>query len=112
MPTTVHVDQAQARKSRLATPQTADAPGEVEQLHVVGSDEDVRRLEVAVDDASRVKCRERRENLQFDGQRVGHAKRPLLQPLGKRSALQKFHRDVQRAMVLAYFIDLAHVWDD
>ena len=39
-------------------------------------------VEIAVDDAPRVQCRERSENSEFDRQRVGDAERAFPQALG------------------------------
>ena len=67
------------RPLRVAGPGQA----EVEQLHAVRSEEDVRRLEVAMDDPARVQSAERGQDAEPDRDRLRHAQRPIAQALGQ-----------------------------
>ena len=82
---------------------------EVEQLHAVRREEDVGRLEVAVDHAASVQRRERGQNSETDWHRCGEAQRAPPHPVGQRLAFEELHRDEQLASVLADFVDLADV---
>ena len=44
-----------------------------------------------------------------DRDRLGHAERPVAQPLGERLALEQLHGDEELAVVLADLVDLADV---
>ena len=82
---------------------------EVEQLDAVRREEDVGRLEIAMDDAARVQRRQRGQHAEADRHRLRDAHRPALQPLGERLALEQLHGDEQLAGVLADLVDLADV---
>jgi hypothetical protein len=67
---------------------------EVEHLHnAVGAQLDVRRLQIAVDDALLVRRLERLGNLPRDWQRFVERKRPAPQTLGQVFAIDELHRD-------------------
>ena len=69
-------------------------PGKAEVEHLdgaVGTELDVGRLQVAVDDALLVGCVKRIGDLPGDGQHVGNRNRALRNPLGEREPLDQFH---------------------
>ena len=70
---------------------------------------DVRRLEVAMDDAAGVERRERASMSSAIGSAWIDAQRAALQPLGERLALEQLHRDEELAVVFADLVDLADV---
>ena len=82
---------------------------EVEQLDAMRRDEDVRRLEIAVDDASGMERGQRRQHARADRRRPRHAQRPLDHEVGQGVALEQLHRDEELALVLADLVDLADV---
>ena len=94
-----------SRQLRVARPRQA----EIEQLHAVGREEHVGRLEVAVDDALGMQRRERGQHPEADGHGIGHAQRPAPQALGQRLTLEQLHGDEQLAALLADLIELADV---
>jgi hypothetical protein len=64
----------------------------------VAGDEDVLRLDVAVQHLGLVRRRERTRDLHADAQDVGHRQRALArQPVAQRAALEVVHRDVRPA---------------
>ena len=100
------VPSAVAERSSELRPREA----EVEQLHAVRGQEDVRRLEVAMDDAARVQRGEARRGCRGRSATASErAQRAASQPLGERFALEQLHRDEQPAVVLADLVDLADV---
>jgi hypothetical protein len=82
---------------------------EVEELHAVHGQENVRGLEVAVHDPARVQRLQGREDAEADGQGLGDAQRPALEALGERLPLQQLHGDEHLPAVLADLVDLADV---
>jgi hypothetical protein len=83
---------------------------EIEELYTVRREEHVGRLQVAVDDASRVQGCQCAQHSQANRHRFGHTERSPLQTLGQSLAFQQFHRNEQLPIVLANFVDLADVW--
>ena len=79
---------------------------EVEDLHApVAGDHDVRRLDVAVDDAGRVCGLERRSRLNPVLERSCQRQRPFGEHLVERRAVNELHRNEGRPFVLADFVD-------
>ena len=99
-----------ARECRRALRVGARArEAEVEELHPVRREEDVRGLQVAVDDPALVQRLEGGEHPERDREGVGDAERAASQPLRRRLALEELHRDEELALVLADLVELAHV---
>ena len=88
-----------------------DGPGEteVEQLHAVRRQEQVRRLQVAMDHPARVQRVERIEDLQRDGGGVGRRQRPTCHARAERLAREELHRHDQPVVGLLDFVELADV---
>ncbi len=92
-----------ARRARQRRPRQA----EVEDLDAVGRQEDVRRLEVAVDDLAIVERLEGREHPDRDRNRLVDLHRPAPEPLAQGLAVEQLHGDEDRAGVVADVEDLA-----
>ena len=76
------------------------------------SDEDVRRLDVAVDDAQLVRVAERRQDLRQDAHDVdGREALVLLEVVLELAPVHELHRDVPDAGVLAEVVDARRCWD-
>ena len=73
-----------------------------------GQQLNVRRLDVAVDDASRVRVPERFGNRHADPDRFCHSAGTLLEAIAKRHAFDVFHDDHERAAVVD---DVVHLRD-
>ena len=88
-----------------------DRPGqtEVEQLHAVRRQEQVRRLQIAMDHAARVQRVEGVENLQRDGGGIGRRQRPAHHARAERFAGQELHRQDQPAVGFLDLVELADV---
>ena len=82
---------------------------EVEQFNAVRSDEDVGRLQIAVNDAALMQRGQRTQHSESDRQRLGHAQRAAAQLFGERLALEQLHCNEQLALVLPYLVNLADV---
>ena len=67
--------------------------------------EDVRRLDVAMDDAARVRRVERRGDLRGILERRGHRQRPCRDERVEPGAVHQLHRDERRAAVLVDLVD-------
>ena len=79
---------------------------EVEHLRAaVARDHDVGGLDVAMDDAARVRRRERAGDLDGIVERRGNRQRPLRQQPIERRAVHQLHRDEGRPRVLADLVD-------
>ncbi len=77
---------------------------------IVGHEEDVVRLEVAVNDADAVRFRQRPAHLADDPQDVvGRHSADTLQTLAEIFAVEQLHRDVRRALKYAVIEDLDDV---
>ena len=78
---------------------------EVDELHVAASrHHDIGGLDVAVNDAGIVRCRETARDLRDDGRRFVEAQRTACDPLSKRLAVVVCHR--QKHSALGRFVDL------
>ena len=88
-----------------------DRPGqaEVEQLHAVRRQEQVRRLQVAMDEPARVQRVEGVEDLQRDGGGVGRRQRPARHARAERLAGEQLHRHDQPVVGLLDLVELADV---
>ena len=83
---------------------------EIEDLQVIAvADEQVRRLDVAVDDAARVRRLERLGDLDPEVYDLLDRQRPLLDSLLHRQTLEQFHDDEGAAVLLAELVDRADV---
>ena len=67
-------------------------------------DEDIRRLDVAVDDPRRVSCVKRVCDLNSQSQQLIGRKRPAIDPLAKRLPLEILHGDERSPFMLPNFI--------
>ena len=72
-------------------------------------EKDVRRLEIAMDEAATVHRRQRREHAACDVERLRHRQRTSSDSRRERLALEKLHGDVDPARILADFVELADV---
>ena len=104
-----HACARQCRFVRDRLVELRPGESEVEQLHAVHGQEDIRRLQVAMDDAAAVKRGECGEHAECDRYRVGAGEGASCQPLRQHFALEELHRDEEPACVLANFVDLADV---
>ena len=95
----------------VGTEAAGDRPGqaEVEQLHAVRRQEQVRRLQVAMDHPARVQRIEGVENLQGDGGGIGRRERPARHARAERFAGQELHRQDQPAVGFLDLVELADV---
>src|SRR4029079_10015714 len=82
---------------------------EIEQLHSVLGQKHVRGLQIAMDDAARVKGRERSENPKSDRYRFRACERPGRQTFREHLSLEQLHHEEQRALVFSDLIYLALV---
>ncbi len=82
---------------------------EIEQLHAVGSEEDVRRLEIAMDDAAGVQRLECAKHAQRGLQRLAQGDSATLDPAGQRLALQQLHDHEELAVLFGQLVDLADI---
>src|SRR6185436_11115721 len=83
---------------------------EVENLGLLAiGDEDVRRLDVAVQDAARVRGVERVGNLHGEPQQQADGERPAVDLARQRAAFEQLHRDEGAPVVLVYLVDGADV---
>ena len=82
---------------------------EVEQLDAACGEEDVRGLQVAVHQSTRVNRLERRQDRGGDVDAFGERNRPDGQPFGERFAFEQFHRDEQLAVGLTDLVQLADI---
>jgi hypothetical protein len=108
----VEVDRVVAGGTRVVGGDRGDP--EVDDLHpdvatAAARDDDVVRLEVAVDDAGVVGGLEPAPRLHEQGDGVGPAGRCIGDPPGERDAVEELHRHVELAPVLADIVDLDHV---
>ena len=91
--------QAAARGKPLAQP-------EVAQVRVIAVEQDVRRLDVAVDEPHRVGRLERLGDLEQDRDRVVDSRGSVLvQAMLQVGALDQLHREVEQAVVVAGVVD-------
>ena len=96
MPSTVPVFVSEPRPTALATPKSATL------TRSVAVEEQVRRLDVAVDDPARVRRVERRRRLLEPVERASERLRAVAhEPVGERAAGEVLHHDVRAAVVLA-----------
>ena len=70
----------------------------------------VRRLDVAVDDAFRMRCFERFGDFHRQIQQQPHFQWPVRDAVLQRGAFQKLHRNKRLRIVLADFVNRADVW--
>ena len=82
---------------------------EVQQLDAVWREKDVRWLQVAMHDPSRVDRGECREHRERDIAAVGQRNWPAGEARGERLALEQLHREEELAVCFADFVQLAHV---
>ncbi|OFV85940.1 MAG: hypothetical protein A2V74_00535 [Acidobacteria bacterium RBG_16_70_10] len=82
---------------------------EIEDLGPVRGEEDIRGLEVPVDEAARMQGLERGERLERQLHRLRQGQRSAPQPLRERLALEQLHRDEEAPFVLADLVELADV---
>jgi hypothetical protein len=68
-------------------------------------EEDVRWLEVAMDDASAVGDIERTSDAAKDRERIIEGERPAGEPVGERTAVHRLHHEERLAIVLAEVVD-------
>src|SRR5439155_5017087 len=80
---------------------------EVEDLHAAARDEDVRRLDVAVDDTARVHGLERVEYRDGDLRRLARRHRAARDAVGEGFAVDELHRDEQLAAGFADLVEMA-----
>ena len=79
---------------------------EVQHLHLAaGGHDDVRALDVAVDDAAGVRLDQRVVDLHRDADRLAHGDRPAMDPVRQQFALDVLHHDVVGPLVLADVVD-------
>jgi hypothetical protein len=93
-----------ARRQRGRTSQA-----EVEQLHPVGGEEDVRGFEIAVHYAARVHRLQRRQDSQTDLKRLVDGDRPSRHPRAEGLAIEQLHDDEELLALLAQLVDLTDV---
>ena len=100
----------EARRA-LRAEAAGDRPGqtEVEQLHAVRRQEEVRRLQVAIDQPARVQGVEGVEDLQRNGGGVGRRQRPACHARAERLARKELHRHDQPVVGLLDLVELADV---
>ncbi len=79
---------------------------EIEQLGAVRREEDVRGLQIAMDDAVAVQGVQSREHAQRDRQSVSRRQRRLRQPLRQRLPLQQLHGQEELPVLLAQLVEL------
>ena len=93
------------RVGRRALDQLREA--EVEHLHAaVAGDHDVGRLDVAVDDAARVRgARARRRFCTRNSSAFAHRQRPVREQPVERRAIHQLHRDERDAVVFVDLVD-------
>ena len=82
---------------------------EVEQLHAVRRQEDVGRLEVAVDQSTRVQRFERRERGEGNRHGLVERQRSAFEPRGQRLALEILHRDEEIPVLFTDVVELADI---
>ena len=80
---------------------------EIHQFHAVARDEDVRRLEIAMDDAALMECVEGAQDRQGDSGCLGQGDGPLREPHVERLAVEQLHCDEDPLANLVYLVDLA-----
>ena len=85
---------------------------EVEQLHAVWRQKHVRRFEIAMNHATGMQRRQRVEDPQPGGDRLGDAQWRGLEPLGQRRALEQLHGDEQHIAILANLVESDRCSDD
>ena len=90
-------------------PRKGPRQAKVEQLDAVGGQEDVRRLEIAVDHPGRVQRTQGREHGAAQGERLRDRQRPPAEPVRQGLALEQLHRDEELPLVLADLVHLADV---
>jgi hypothetical protein len=84
---------------------------EVEHFYpILGTEHDVRALEVAVDDTTAVRVNERRRDLHADCDHVVRRKRPRGHPIRQRLTLDVLHHDVRVRPRLSNLVDRADTW--
>ena len=81
----------------------------VQELDAVRGQKHVRRFQVAMDDGTRMKGGQSRQDSQGDRQGVRGAHGTAPQTVREHLAFEQLHRDEQLAAVLAYLVDLANV---
>jgi hypothetical protein len=74
---------------------------EVEELHSLLGEEDVRRLQITVNQAGRVKGRQHLGKRQRNPHRLVFRQRPVGQPLRQRAAFEQLHDEERSPLVLA-----------
>jgi hypothetical protein len=84
-------------------------PPEIKQLGAVRREVEVRRFQIAVDEASRVQLRESSQDLPGNGNNLGDRQRSSLDARSQRFALQQFHHQEGPPAILANFVDLTDV---
>src|SRR5689334_5254664 len=77
---------------------------------VLVADENVRRLDVAVDDALRMRRVERIGQLDGDVEQVLDFQRSAVDAIAEALAPERLHHDVRRALVVADVEDRADTW--
>ena len=82
---------------------------EIQQLHAVRREKDVRGLQVAVDDAPRVQGLQRRQHPQRDPERLSDRNALAGETLLECLALQQLHDEVELAALFSELVDVADV---
>ena len=90
-------------------PATRTRKPEVEQLHAVLRQEDVRRLQIAMDDPLLVQRPERAEHRERDLPGLPRRQRAACQTCAQRLAVEQLHREEQVVAVRVDFVELADV---
>ena len=95
----------------VASPRVEAREPEVEHgdpLELLVAQEEVRGLDVAMDDAARVRDAERLGDAAHEGDGVAKTDRPARDARGERLALEPLHRDVELAARAQPVVDVAH----